>query len=51
VACIYPLYANPMLVEPAGGDCHVKPKTPALKLGIKNFDLSNIGLPPDFPKQ
>jgi hypothetical protein len=45
------LYADPMFVDPGNGDYRLKPESPALKLGFKNFDVSNVGLLPDFPKQ
>ncbi len=43
--------ADPMFVDPANGDYHVKAGSPALKLGFKNFDVSDAGLLPDFPKK
>jgi hypothetical protein len=45
------VFADPMFVDAANGDYHVKPASPALKLGFKNFDVSSAGLLPDFPKQ
>jgi len=44
------VYADPMFVDPLIGDYHVKPDSPALKVGFKNFDLGGVGLLPDFPK-
>ncbi|MFC1738871.1 hypothetical protein ACFL1G_07485 [Planctomycetota bacterium] len=43
------VFADPMFVDPANGDYNVKPDSPALKLGFKNFDVSNAGLLADFP--
>lgn len=43
--------ADPMFVDPANGDYHVKAGSPALKLGFKNFDMDNFGLLPDFPNK
>jgi hypothetical protein len=43
--------ADPMFVDPANGDYRVRPESPALKLGFKNFDLDKFGLLPNFPKQ
>ena len=40
--------ANPMFIDPDNGDFRVKPDSPALKLGFKNFDMDNVGLLPDF---
>jgi hypothetical protein len=45
------LYADPMFVDPGKGDYHVKPESPAIKLGFKNFDVDKAGLLPDFPEQ
>lgn len=44
-------FADPMFVDAANGDYRVKPESPALKLGFKNFDVSRAGLLPDFPKE
>ncbi len=43
------VFADPMFVDPENGDYRVKPDSPALKLGFKNFDLHGVGLLPDFP--
>ena len=43
--------ADPMFVDPQSRDYRVKPGSPALKLGFKNFDMDNFGLLPDFPKK
>jgi hypothetical protein len=45
------LYADPMFVDPGNGDYRLKSDSPALKLGFKNFDISSVGLLPDFPNQ
>jgi hypothetical protein len=45
------LFADPLFVDAANGDYRVKPDSPALKLGFKNFDVSTAGLLPDFPKE
>ena len=45
------VYADPMFVDPDNGDYHVKPNSPALKLGFRNLDVSSAGLLPDFPEQ
>jgi hypothetical protein len=45
------IFADPLFVDAAKGDYRVKPESPALKLGFKNFDLSTVGLLPDFPKE
>jgi hypothetical protein len=46
-----PFFADPMFVDAANGDYHLKPESPALKLGFKNFDVRRAGLLPDFPKE
>lgn len=43
--------ADPLFVDPANGDYRVKPESPALKLGFKNFDMGKFGLLPDFPNK
>jgi len=45
------LFADPLFVDAANGDYRVRPESPALKLGFKNFDVSSAGLLPDFPKE
>jgi len=45
------VFADPMFVDPKNGDYRVKPESPALKLGFKNFDMDRFGLLPDFPKK
>ncbi len=42
--------ADPLFIDPANGDYRVRPDSPALKLGFKNFDMDNFGLLPDFPE-
>ena len=38
------LAADPLFVDPAGGDFRLKPGSPALKLGVIPIDLSKVGL-------
>ena len=38
------LAADPLFVDPAGGDFRLKPDSPALKLGFVPIDLSKVGL-------
>ena len=45
------IHADPMFVDPENGDYRVKPESPALKLGFKNFDMDKFGLLPDFPEK
>ena len=37
------LIADPMFIDPAGGDFTVKPESPALKLGFENFPMNRFG--------
>jgi len=39
-----------MFVDPENGDYRVRPESPALGLGFKNFDMGEFGLTPDFPE-
>jgi len=45
------IVADPMFVDPANHNYHLKPDSPALKLGFKDIDTSEIGLKDDFPKR
>jgi hypothetical protein len=45
------VYADPMFVDAGKGDYRVKPDSPAISLGFRNFDVSRAGLLPDFPEQ
>ena len=40
------LFADPLFVDPAKGDYSVKPESPALKLGFKNFPMDQFGANP-----
>ena len=40
-----------MFVDPEHGDYRVKPESPALRLGFRNFDMDHFGLTADFPEQ
>jgi len=48
---VHSIFADPMFVDPKKGDYRVKPESPALKLGFKNFDMDKFGLLPDFPEK
>jgi hypothetical protein len=45
------VYADPLFVDAAQGDYQVRPDSPALKLGFRNFDPHEAGLLPDFPQR
>ncbi len=38
------LYGDPLFVDPANGDFRVKPGSPALELGFKNFTMNRFGV-------
>ena len=38
------IFADPLFVDPENGDFTVKPESPALKLGFKNFEMVNWGV-------
>jgi len=44
-------YTDPLFVDWENGDFRLKPDSPALKMGIKSIDLSNVGLTEDFPER
>lgn len=43
--------ADPLFIDLENGDFRLKPNSPALKLGIKQIDVTKIGLTEDFPKR
>ncbi len=43
------IVADPMFVDPANGNFHLRPGSPALKLGFKDIDTSEIGLKEKLP--
>ncbi|HEX4022663.1 MAG TPA: hypothetical protein VHX63_16070 [Acidobacteriaceae bacterium] len=45
------IYANPEFVDSGRSDYRFKPGSPALQIGLKDIDLSLVGLLPDFPKR
>lgn len=45
------IVADPMFVDPDNRNYHLKPDSPALKLGFRDIDTSNIGLKEDFPER
>ena len=43
------VFADPLFIDPAKGDYRVRPNSPALKLGFKNFPMDQFGtLKPEF---
>jgi hypothetical protein len=45
------VFADPLFIDPQGGDFRVRPESPALKLGFKNFAMGQWGLTGDFPER
>jgi len=45
------MFADPLFVDWQRGDFRLKPNSPAFKQGIKPIDLTNVGLPRDFPRR
>jgi hypothetical protein len=45
------IIADPRFVDPANHNYHLQPDSPALALGFKDIDTSNIGLTKDFPQR
>jgi len=43
------VFADPMFVDPSKNDYRVKPGSPALALGFKNFEMGTWGIRDDFP--
>ena len=43
------VFADPLFVDPQRNDFRVRPDSPALKLGFKNFEMGKWGLTQDFP--
>ena len=48
---LHSVFADPMFIDPAKGDYRVKPESPTLKMGFKNFEMDQFGLLPEFPNQ
>lgn len=44
-------FADPLFFDPANRDFRVRPESPALKIGFKNFEMGRWGLTSEFPKQ
>jgi len=42
-------FADPMFLDPDNDNYQVKPESPALKLGFKNFNMEEFGLTADLP--
>ena len=43
------VFADPLFVDPTHHDFRVRPESPALKVGFKNFEMGKWGLTSDFP--
>ena len=38
------IFADPLFVDPDNGNYRVKPESPALQLGFKNFNMNKFGV-------
>ena len=48
---VHSVFADPMFIDPANGDYRVRPDSPALKLGFRNFPMDQFGVQkPEFLK-
>ncbi len=45
------LYADPVFVDPGNKDYRLRPNSPALLLGFKDFDIVSAGLLTEFPRR
>ncbi len=43
------VFADPLFVDPARNDYRVRPESPALRVGFKNFEMGSWGITKDFP--
>jgi len=45
------VFADPLFVDPGNHDFRIRPESPALKVGFKNFEMGQWGLTDKFPGQ
>jgi hypothetical protein len=45
------VFADPLFVDPARNDYRVRPESPALRLGFKNFEMGLWGITKEFPRE
>jgi hypothetical protein len=45
------VFADPLFVDPAKNDYRVRPESPALRLGFKNFEMGLWGITKEFPRE
>jgi hypothetical protein len=45
------VFGDPLFVDPAQNDFRVRPESPALKAGFKNFEMGKWGLTEGFPER
>jgi len=43
------VFADPLFIDPARNDFRVRPESPALRVGFKNFEMGLWGITKDFP--
>jgi len=46
---VHSVFADPLFVDPDRNDFQVRPDSPALKVGFKNFEMGKWGLTDEFP--
>jgi len=45
------VFADPLFVDPANNDYRVRPESPALRVGFKNFEMGQWGITKEFPRE
>ena len=45
------VFADPLFVDPSRRDFRLRPESPALQVGFKNFEMGKWGLTDDFPSE
>ena len=45
------VFADPLFVDPARNDFRVRPESPALRLGFRNFEMGLWGITGEFPRE
>jgi hypothetical protein len=43
------VFSDPLFVDPANNDYRVRPESPALRVGFKNFEIGQWGITKEFP--
>src|SRR5579863_2238250 len=48
---LHSVFGDPLFVDPANHDFQVRPESPALRVGFKNFEMGKWGLEETFPER